>query len=681
MAIAQKLYFMIGIMAFLLVLELCTLWWALGTLSATRAFVNGEGLWSKGQKNAVTSLLLYAHSRDENDYRDYLEFLKVPMGDRKLRLALSGSKPDIIAARRGMLEGHNHPADVDGVIRLFLRFKNVSFLKDAIAIWSAADTSLDQLMQMGTALHQQIRTASTPTQEIDASLSRIKQLNTTVTQLEDDFSLTLGAGARWLERTVLWLMLALSLTIGAISLMVAISVSRSIVKGVREIIRGTGLVSEGVLNTRINVYSDDEIGRLAQAFNQMIDTLERNFLQIQQLEDTGVNLKRDKEKAEASEKAKQLFLAKMSHEIRTPMNAILGFARLLEESLTTREQQEYIRIIIKSGDSLLIILNDILDFSRMEAGKIIFENAPFNPGDVVHTAKLMMEPRARQKRLTIECAIDPQLPEKVIGDSVRLNQVLLNLLSNAIKFTAQGSIRLSARVAETQEESCWIEFEVADTGIGIPAEQQERIFESFEQVANTNAHRFGGIGLGLSIVKQLIEMQQGELFIDSKPGAGSRFHFRLSFMKYRESETAAGENTSPVDTRGNGIRVLVAEDNRINQMLVMKVLKKQGFETALAENGQVALEKYQQTDFDIILMDLQMPVMDGYEAAQQIRLMDNAKNGIPIIALSAHTFQGEYERCMAMGINDFISKPFEREELYSKILQLVKNKPEKVSVL
>ncbi|WP_300597711.1 response regulator [Niabella sp.] len=665
---------MIGIMALLLTLELCTLWWALGTLSATRAFVNGEGLWSKGQKNAVTSLLLYAHSRDESDYQDYLNFLKVPMGDRKLRLALSGNRPDITAARQGTLEGRNHPEDVDGVIRLFLRFKNVSFLKDAIAIWSGADTSLDELIRVGNTLHGQIRTGTASKQDIDASLARIKQLNITVTQLEDDFSRSLGAGARWLERAVLWLMLALSLTIGTISLLIAMSVSRSIVNGVREIIRGTGLVSKGVLDTKINVYSDNEIGRLAKSFNQMIDTLELNLHQIQQLEDTGVNLKREKERAEASEKAKQLFLAKMSHEIRTPMNAILGFARLLEDSLTTREQQEYIRIIIKSGDSLLIILNDILDFSRMEAGKIVFENAPFNPGDVVHTAKLMMEPRARQKGLVIECYIDPQLPEKVMGDSVRLNQVLLNLLSNAIKFTSMGSIRLSARLTATHEDYYMVAFEVEDTGIGIPAEQQERIFESFEQVAHMNAHRFGGIGLGLSIVKQLIELQRGELFVDSKPGAGSRFHFRLSFTKCGETEPAVTENTGAIDTDCRGIRVLVVEDNKINQMLVIKVLKMQGFETELAENGLLALEKYQQADFDIILMDLQMPVMDGYEAAQRIRVLDSSKKQVPIIALSAHTFQGEYERCMAMGINDFISKPFDREELCSKILRLVKSK-------
>ncbi|MCF3110843.1 response regulator [Niabella sp. CC-SYL272] len=672
---------MIGIMAILLLLELCILWWALGTLSATRAFVNGEGLWSKGQKNAVTSLLLYAHSRDESDYQDYLHFLKVPMGDRKLRLALSVSKPDIAAARLGMLEGRNHPEDIDGVIRLFLRFKKVSFLKEAIAIWSAADASLDQLIRMGNVLHDQINTASTSKQEIHVSLSSIKQLNITVTQLEDDFSRILGAGARWLERMVLWLVLALSLTIGTISLLIAISVSRSIVKGAREIIRGTGLVSEGVLNTRIQVYSGDEIGRLAQAFNQMIDKLEHNLHQIQQLEDTGVNLKREKERAEASEKTKQLFLAKMSHEIRTPMNAILGFARLLEDSLTTREQQEYIRIIIKSGDSLLVILNDILDFSRMEAGKIVFENAPFSPRDIVHTAKLMMEPRARQKGLNIDCAIDRELPEKLMGDSVRLNQVLLNLLSNAIKFTTRGEIRLSVRLTEAREDDCLVEFEVADTGIGIPAAQQERIFESFEQVAHTRAHRFGGIGLGLSIVKQLIEMQRGVLFVDSKPGYGSRFYFRLSFRRCRETEPAVIEYTGIIDTDCSGIRVLVAEDNKINQMLVIKVLKKQGFETVLAENGLAVLEKYRQGDFDVILMDLQMPVMDGYEAAQRIRLLGNGKNSVPIIALSAHTIQGEYERCMAVGINDFISKPFNREELYSKILRLVRDKkPESFSI-
>lgn len=666
---------MIGTMALLLVLELCSLWIALETLSSTRAFVTGEALWSKGQKNAVTSLLFYAQSHNENDYQAFQDFLKVPLGDGKTLRALSRPVPDIPAAAAGLLEGRNHPEDTEGIIRLFLRFKNISFLKKAIGLWTTADSSLQELLVTGDQLHRMVSTGQVKENQLKVVLEKVKFINLKVTKLADEFSFTLGEGARLLERAVLWLIITLSLSIGIISILIAVSVSRGVVKGVREIIKGTDLVSRGILNARVKVYSGDEIGRLAIAFNQMTETLEQNLYHIQELKDTGVSLKREKEKAEASEKAKRLFLAKMSHEIRTPMNAILGFARLLEESLTTREQQEYIRIIIKSGDSLLVILNDILDFSRMEAGKIVFEKLPFSPGAVIQTAMLMMEPKARQKDLFIECILDRELPETVLGDSVRLNQVLLNLVSNSIKFTHTGHITIVARCVEEREEGYLLHFGVQDTGIGIPVEMQERIFESFEQVPGADVQRFGGMGLGLSIVKQLIELQRGELFVDSKPGQGANFYFRLYFLKDRKTTAPGMPAKESAATGGaNGIRVLVVEDNRINQLLVMKVLKKQGFDTDLAENGMEALEKLQQRDFDIIIMDLQMPVMDGYEAAQRIRGLAGAQKDIPIIALSAHTFKGEYERCLETGINDFISKPFDKEELYNKICSLVKNK-------
>jgi signal transduction histidine kinase/CheY-like chemotaxis protein len=671
--ISQKLYFTVGVMVLLVTFELCVLWFAVGTLSSVRSFVNGEGLWSKAQKDAVSSLLLYAHSHNEKDYRAFHEFLKVPLGDNKTRLELLKKKPDMRIAREGFIEGRNHREDVDGMIKLFLRFGNVSFLKKAIVIWSEAENNMEELIANGDKLHNMIGSNTATQQEIDNILVHIDFLNRKLTNVEDDFSFTLGEGTRWLEHIVLQILLALSLTIGTIGISITISVSRGIEKGVKEIINGASLVSKGLLNTRVKVYSRDEIGLLAISFNQMTDTLEHSLKHIRELKDIEAKLKKQKEKAEASEKTKQLFLAKMSHEIRTPMNAILGFAKLLEESLTTKEQQEYIRIIIKSGDNLLVILNDILDFSRMEAGKIVFENAVFSPADIVHTAKLMMKPKATQKEVSLVCTVDKRLPKKIMGDSVRLNQILLNLVSNAIKFTNKGEIKIYANFVEERDDSFLLEFGVVDTGIGIALDQQEKVFESFEQAANTDSHRFGGIGLGLSIVKQLIELQKGELFVDSKIGRGSDFHFRLSFLKYKDAiNDVVSEKIETGIADNRGIRILVVEDNVINQMLVIKVLKKKGFETELAENGLLALEKYEKKDFDIILMDLQMPEMDGYEATQKIRALNSYKKDIPIIALSAHTFKGEYERCMEIGINDFISKPFDSKDLFDKIFKLLK---------
>ena len=676
--ISRKLYFTVGIMAILVTIELCTLWFAVGTLSSVRAFVNGEGLWSKAQKDAVYTLFIYAHSHDEKDYQDFREFLKVPVGDNKTRIELQKPNPDLAIAREGFIEGRNIPEDVDGMIRLILRFHSISYLNKAIIIWGEAEKNMEELIALSDKLHAMTNSNTVSQQKIDKILEQVEVLNIKFTKLEDDFSFTLGEGSRWLENIVLRLLLTLSLTIGTTSILITISVSRGIEKGIKAIIEGAALISGGALSTRVKVYSHDEIGMLATSFNQMTDTIEHNINHIRELKDTEESLIKEKEKAESSEKTKQLFLAKMSHEIRTPMNAILGFAKLLEETLHDKEQQEYIRIIIKSGDDLLVILDDILDFSRMEAGKITFEIVPIKPREIIYTTILMMESKSRQKGILIKYAIDDRIPDIILGDSVRLSQILLNLVSNAIKFTLKGEITISVICVEETEEKILLDFGIKDTGIGIPLEKQGKIFESFEQATNDTARRFGGSGLGLSIVKQLITLQNGEIFVSSKPGFGSDFHFRLSFLKYTHIvETSGPEKAELEIPKGDGIHILVAEDNLINQMLVIKVLKNNGFETEVAENGLIVLSKFKDKDFDVILMDLQMPEMDGYETTLKIRSLENYKKDIPIIAMSAHTFKGEYERCIEMGMNDFISKPFDKKELYQKIFKLLKsNVPE-----
>jgi len=666
--ISMKLYFTVGIMTLLVTIELCTLWFAVGTLSSVRSFVNGEGLWSKAQKDAVYSLLIYAHSHNEKDYLAFREFLKVPLGDNKTRIELQKPNPDLQIAREGFIEGRNHPEDVDGMIKLILRFHNISYLNKAITIWGEAEKNMEQLITISDKLHDMITSNTVSQQEIDKMLGQAEILNRKSTKLEDDFSSTLGEGSRWLENVVLRLLLTLSLTIGTTSILIAISVSRGIERGIKAIIEGASLISKGFLNTRVKVYSRDEIGLLATAFNQMTDTLEQNIRHIQELKDTEENLKKEKDKAQSSEKAKQLFLAKMSHEIRTPMNAIFGFARLLEETLQGKEQRTYIGLIIKSADDLLIILNDILDFSRMEAGKIVFESKPINPRNIIKTTILMMEAKAKQIGTNITYSIDEKLPETVLGDSVRLSQILLNLVSNAVKFTEKGEVSISVVCVKDNERNILLDFGVKDTGIGIPIEKQERIFESFEQVANDTVRSFGGAGLGLSIVKQLVKLQNGELFVNSTPGLGSDFHFRLSFLKDKgKTNKDTAEKPKAAVMIGKGLNILVVEDNPVNQLLMIELLKKQGFEADVAENGVIALKKYEDNEFDMILMDLQMPEMDGYETTRKIRGLKNYKKDIPIIAMSAHAFEGEYENCIEIGMNDFISKPFHTEELFEKM--------------
>jgi len=321
----------------------------------------------------------------------------------------------------------------------------------------------------------------------------------------------------------------------------------------------------------------------------------------------------------------------------------------------------------------LVILNDILDFSRMEAGKIVFDSQPFAPANIVDTTVLMMKSKAQQKGINLNYQLDGKTPKTVLGDSVRLSQILINLISNSLKFTENGSISVSVICIKEDMESVWLDFSVKDTGIGIPIDKQSKIFESFEQATNDTARKFGGAGLGLSIVKQLVKLQNGEISVTSSPENGTDIHIQLPFLKYSEKIDGVIQNGSATPlSNGTGIHILVVEDNPINQMLVIKVLKKQGFETDVAENGLIALNKLKDKDFHIILMDVQMPEMDGYEATVKIRELESYKKEIPIIAMTAHTFKGEYERCIEMGMNDYISKPFDSKDLYQKIFKLLK---------
>ncbi|WP_316816015.1 response regulator [Pedobacter nyackensis] len=389
-----------------------------------------------------------------------------------------------------------------------------------------------------------------------------------------------------------------------------------------------------------------------------------------------ISLAKEQQRAEHYERAKQYFLVNMSHEIRTPMNAILGFGRYLQRSLKDPEDLDSVKMIIKSGEHLLTTLNDILDFVNIDAGEISFVCSPFNLKDTVQSIFMLKESEAKIKQIEISYSIDPEIPGVIYGDSVRLTQILLSLTSNAIKFTEEGGVFISAVLVSDHDDHVIVEFSVQDTGIGIDLDMQEKIFSPFEQGTNHMKRKFGGTGIGLSIVKHLIALQDGVIQLKSKPGEGSEFYFRLPFLKAH-----AGKDLTKSQNKVHGlaegaeiekeVSILIVEDNKINQLLVIKLLEQRGYQTTVAENGKIALHKYSHTDFDIILMDLQMPEMDGYETTVHIRNMTSHKKDIPIVAMTAHTIKGEREKCLAIGMNDYISKPFHAEELYEKINMLI----------
>lgn len=400
-------------------------------------------------------------------------------------------------------------------------------------------------------------------------------------------------------------------------------------------------------------------------------------LKNKELNGMALELVKEREIRESSEKAKQIFLVNISHEIRTPMNGIMGFAQLLEASQMEEDQHESLQMIIKSADQLMAILNDILDFSRLEAGDINFQNLPFALKDTVHSIYRMMEHSAKCKSLDFSYDIPDALPEVLGGDAVRLGQVLLNLTSNAIKFTENGEVKISLKMLNEQDDHITVGFQVHDTGIGIPLNKHQKVFDFFEQVTNDTSRRYAGTGLGLSIVKRLVELQGGEVAMDSVVGRGSDFYFTMKFQKVTEEVSIETMNTrrsrlqQPILQNGKGVKVLIVEDNPINQLLVIKVLENQGYEITVAGNGRIALEEYEKQSFDIILMDLQMPELDGYETTRIIRKMPGDKGEIPIVAMTAHTIKGELEKCVSIGMNDYISKPFYASELYQKIEMIV----------
>lgn len=375
--------------------------------------------------------------------------------------------------------------------------------------------------------------------------------------------------------------------------------------------------------------------------------------------------------AENAVKAKQQFLSNMSHEIRTPMNAIIGFTKVVLKTDLNIKQKEYLSAIKMSGDALIVLINDILDLAKVDAGKMTFEQIPFKLSASISAMLHVFETKIQEKNLELVTEYDTNIPKVLLGDPVRLHQIILNLVSNAIKFTSKGKITVSVLMLNEDKESATVEFSIADTGIGIEEAKIDTIFDDFQQATSGTSRLYGGTGLGLAIVKQLVEPQGGTVSVKSKIKEGSTFSFVLRFLKTNadaELETEMVEKKIEVE----GIKVLVVEDMPLNQLLMKTLLDDFGFERDIAENGKIAIEKLQNESYDIVLMDLQMPIMNGFDATEYIR--NTMKLDIPIIALTADVTTVDLAKCKAVGMNDYIAKPVDERLLYSKIVGIVKNK-------
>jgi PAS domain S-box-containing protein len=389
--------------------------------------------------------------------------------------------------------------------------------------------------------------------------------------------------------------------------------------------------------------------------------------------------KKDAEELLRLQKAKEQFLANISHEIRTPINGIAGIAGLLSQNQNLDERATYLQAIRHSAENLKVIINDILDLASIESGKLKFEKIAFNLTDLIPSLISTFTYQASEKNLALQYTIDESLNKVLLGDPVRLNQILINLISNAVKFTNAGTIVVACKQIKEQKNTCLISISVRDTGVGIPNEKLTTIFESFSQADESVTRRYGGTGLGLTIAKQLTELQKGKIDVESKEHVGSVFTVTIPYGIGKAKKVSKLPFQNKVDSKNStllNLRILLVEDNDINRLYAKSILETWKCKTDIAENGLIAIEKLKNNLYDAILMDVQMPVMDGYEATKVIRRMAHPVNSIPIIALTANATKIDVEKCLAAGMNDYLSKPFTPEDLYEKLFKKLKIVPD-----
>lgn len=382
---------------------------------------------------------------------------------------------------------------------------------------------------------------------------------------------------------------------------------------------------------------------------------------------------KSKESAEYSKKVKETFLANMSHELRTPVNGIIGITSLLRKTGLTDQQVGMLDLLDTSSKSLLGVINDVLDISKIEAGKFSIIRTANNVYEIVNSVFNLLKFKADENNIEFLLDIEDEVPEYLMVDSLRLNQILMNLLSNALKFTERGYVKLKITVLQKHNDKVKLKFSVEDTGIGIPADRLNRIFDSFEQAEEDTVSKYGGTGLGLTIVKKLAELKGGELTVSSQVGRGSTFNFVCWYTISIKPKAKVTPKTDKILPPFNNVRVLVAEDNMVNQFMLSKILKDWNVEVEMVDNGRKLIEKLTNKEYDIILMDTHMPEMNGYQAAKTIRVdFEEPKRSIPIISLSAASYDHEQQEALSAGMNDVLSKPFQPYQLHEKMSRLLK---------
>ena len=420
-----------------------------------------------------------------------------------------------------------------------------------------------------------------------------------------------------------------------------------------------------VLSLLVHTLDNAELNKQIQKHNRHLEELVKSRTR---------ELEVAKRKAEESSKVKSEFLANMSHEIRTPMNGVLGTLELLRHTELDATQAQYVETAYRSGNYLLALLNDVLDLSKVEAGRLQLESKDFDLDQVLADLVNLFEAKAKEKGISLRCTWDSEISHWVSGDRTRLWQVLVNLVGNALKFTTDGEVSIHiSRLKEDARPGQYLRFEVSDTGVGIPQQALARIFESFEQADTSVTRRYGGTGLGLTLCKGLVELMHGQIGVKSTPGLGSSFWFTVLLNPAKGEQTPAVSGSDPAPAALGGHRFLLVEDNEVNQMVAKGMLKLMGVEVEAAANGVEALVLMQRHSFDLVLMDIHMPEMNGYETTARIREREQGQARVPIIALTADVMPEDIQRCFDAGMDDYLTKPFELSALQAKVSHWLRN--------
>ena len=658
--IRKKLYLLVSILALNLVTVISLSILGMGILSQVRAYVGGEGLWAKAQKDAIYSLAKYAHSQDEKDYADYLQHLTVPLGDRKARVELSKPDPDLRISDQGFLEGKNDPADVRGMALLFRRFHRFGLIHQAIVIWSQADDALLELQGLGQAFHELSRAERAKPAAVAAFMQALDRANEHLTALENDFSSTMGQAARWAQSLLLWVMVLGSLSIGLFSLWIALSFSRAIAGGVTLISGAASRAAEGDLSVRVQLASQDELGRLAGDFNAMVSSLAR------------------------IDKLKNDFAATVSHELRTPLTLILApLETLLAGDLgpLPASLRPSLDTMLNNGRRLLQMVNGLLDFSKLQAGKMPVASEATDLIALTESIVLDFKPALRSKGLVLEEHWGPSDGARMM-DPYLYERILFNLLSNAVKFTPRGgSIRLDLRFDGPK-----LELLVTDTGIGISKDAAKALFQKFSQAEASSTRRFEGTGLGLALARECAQLLGGDIQVESEPGRGSRFIVHLNAPSTQgqavaparsaraqaaDPERGLASSQASADPEGAEMlpKALVAEDNPELGAFVAALLRPIA-QVRLVRDGLDALQEAQAWSPDILLSDVMMPGLDGIALTRLLK-GEPATAGIPVVLLTALTSQEDLLRGWDAGADDYLFKPFHPRELQARVRSIL----------